>query len=186
MSTDLPPAGDRPTEPANTSKDTNTDAATAAIRRARAAAKASGATKQPAPGKRSSYSSGTGEARSGSGPDERDPQPLGRSVQRFIDAQGWDNATAVAALSGRWPEIVGPDIADHVVVETFDPEQHLLILRADSNAWASNLRLLTGQMITRLASELGPDVVRTLQILGPAQPSRKGQWRVRGGRPDHD
>jgi predicted nucleic acid-binding Zn ribbon protein len=107
-------------------------------------------------------------------------------VQRFIDAQGWDNATAVAALSGRWPEIVGPDIGDHVVVETFDPDQHLLILRADSNAWASNLRLLSGQMITRLASELGPDVVRTLQILGPAQPSRKGQWRVRGGRPDHD
>jgi predicted nucleic acid-binding Zn ribbon protein len=107
-------------------------------------------------------------------------------VQRFIDAQGWDSAAAVAALSGRWPEIVGPDIADHVVVETFDPDEHLLVLRADSNAWASNLRLLSGQMITRLATELGPDVVRTLRILGPAQPSRKGQWRVRGGRPDHD
>jgi predicted nucleic acid-binding Zn ribbon protein len=180
MTTEPPRAGEPGTPPAGDS-----DAATAAIRRARAAAKASGANKQPSLGKRTHYS-GVGEARSGSGPDERDPQLLGRSVQRFIDAQGWDSATAVAALSGRWPEIVGPDIAEHVVVETFDPDQHLLVLRADSNAWASNLRLLSGQMIMRLAAELGPDVVRTLKIQGPAQPSRKGQWRVRGGRPDPD
>lgn len=157
------------------------DAATAAIRRARAAAKAKGATTQPTSNYRPTVRDDD-EARSGPGPDQRDPQSLAASVQRFIDAQGWDDATAVAALTGRWSEIVGPDIAAHVVVESFDPEQRLLLLRADSNAWATQLRLLSGQLITRLASELGPDVVRTLQILGPATASTKGQWRVRGGR----
>ncbi len=182
MSTELPP-----TPPDDTSKAVvEPDAATAAIRRARAAAKAKGAQPSAGTARRTNYFSGTGETRSGAGPDARDPQSLGRSVQRFIDAQGWDAATAVAALTSRWAEIVGPDIAEHVVVETFDPEERLLVLRADSTAWATQLRLLSGQLITRLATELGPDVVRTLRILAPATPSRKGQWRVRGGRSERE
>jgi len=173
--------GDTPVTPPS-----DIDAATAAIRRARSAAKASGSKTTQTPVRRTSYNSGTGEARSGPGPDERDPQPLGRSVQRFIGAQGWDAAAAVAALTGRWAEIVGPDIADHIVVEAFEPEERLLVLRADSTVWATQLRLLSGPLITRLATELGPDVVRTLRILAPATPSRKGQWSVRGGHRQND
>jgi len=161
------------------------DAATEAIRRARAVAKAKGATRAPSTSYRPSVRADD-EVRSGSGPDARDPQTMSSSVRRFIDAQGWDNATAVASLTGRWAEIVGPEIAAHVAVESFDPETKQLILRADSPGWATQLRLLSGELVTRLAAELGPDVVRTLQILSPAAPSRKGQWRVRGGGSERD
>ena len=162
------------------------DAAAAAIKRARAAAKAQGKVQAPSSSPRRTHGRVDGETRSGAGPDARDPQSIRKSVQKFIADQGWDESASVAALSARWAEIVGPDIAAHAEIETFDPGEHLLVLRADSHAWATQLRLLSGQFINRIASEIGPDVVRTLKILGPAGPRRTGTLRVRGGGPPKD
>ena len=60
--------------------------------------------------------------RTGSGPDARDPQPLVAVLRRLTDERGWTTDMAVWALSNRWAEIVGPQVAVHVVVERFEPE----------------------------------------------------------------
>src|SRR2546421_462343 len=44
--------------------------------------------------------------RSGARPDDRDPQPLGRSIQRLLAERGWETDAAVAGAMGRWSEIV--------------------------------------------------------------------------------
>jgi predicted nucleic acid-binding Zn ribbon protein len=94
----------------------------------------------------------------------------------------------VGGLTGRWAEIVGPDVAEHVVPETFEQASDgrglLLVLRADSSAWATSMRLLLPQVRARIDAELGTGTVRDISVLGPASPSwRHGTLHVRGRGP---
>lgn len=83
---------------------------------------------------------------------------------------------------GRWPEVVGPQIAEHCTPLTF--EEGALVVQADSTAWATQLRLLLPQLERRLAEEVGEGVVTSIQVLGPGGPSwRKGKRSVRGRGP---
>jgi predicted nucleic acid-binding Zn ribbon protein len=122
--------------------------------------------------------------RSGARPDERDPQTLRRALDALVVARGWEAEAAVGGLVGRWAEIVGPDLAAHVVVETFDVDLGRLALRADSTAWATQVRWLLPTLRGRLQTELGAGVVREVTVEGPTAPSwRKGPRRVPGRGP---
>jgi predicted nucleic acid-binding Zn ribbon protein len=128
--------------------------------------------------------SGKGRRRrwSGAGPDQRDPQPFGRVVSRVSMDRGWSSRLTDATVLGRWPQLVGPDVADHCTpVSLRDGE---LTLQAESTAWASQLRTLQRQLLTRLADAVGPDVVRRIRVVGPSGPSwRHGPRHVRGRGP---
>ncbi len=90
----------------------------------------------------------------------------------------------MGGLVGRWDEIVGPDVAAHVSVEAYDADTGRLVLRADSTAWATQLRLLLPAVHGRIKAELGPTAVRELSVLGPAAPSwRKGKRHIAGRGP---
>ncbi len=159
------------------------DAAREALARARAASRH----RPSAPSSGGIRRSGP-DPRSGPGPDGRDPQTLGDSVSRLLRERGWEQATAVGGLTSRWAEIVGPEIAEHVAPETFeqapDGRGLILVLRADSSAWATTLRLLLPQIRSRIDEELGSGTVRDITILGPAAPSWKhGRLHVRGRGP---
>lgn len=58
---------------------------------------------------------------SGPGPDARDPQRVGAVWRSLADTAGWTNEMALWSLANRWPQIVGPQVAEHVVVTGFDP-----------------------------------------------------------------
>ena len=119
---------------------------------------------------------------SGAHPDERDPQALAGSVRRLVDDRGWDQDLRVHGVFGRWREVVGPGIADHCTPESF--AQGRLVVRTDSTAWATQLRLLAGDVVRRLNEELGDGTVTFVDVQGPAAPSwRKGRLRVRGRGP---
>jgi predicted nucleic acid-binding Zn ribbon protein len=80
---------------------------------------------------------------------------------------------------------VGPDLAAHTTPETLSDGE--LTVTADSTAWATQLRLLAGQLVRRLNTELGDGAVRRVKVRGPASAARQpGQWRVRGSRGDRD
>lgn len=149
------------------------DAAKEALARARAAAAAApyvaprrGSTRRPTP-----------PTASGSGPDARDPRLLGASVDALLRERGWTESAAVGGLTGRWADIVGADVAEHVVPETFeqapDGRGLVLVLRADSTAWATTLQYMLPALRTRIDEELGAGTVRDISVLGPAAPS----WR---------
>lgn len=152
------------------------EVARAALNRARAAARARGAQ----PGRPVPRRAGEGGAPRGAG--GRDPTLLGETLARLATERGWSEELSVGGVVGRWREVVGDQIADHCVPEAFDAG--LLVVRADSTTWAANLRLLAPQLLTRLESELGPDVVREVRVLGPAGPQwGKGRRRVPGRGP---
>jgi predicted nucleic acid-binding Zn ribbon protein len=119
---------------------------------------------------------------SGPGPDDRDPQPFGRLVSRVSLDRGWSPRLTDATVLGRWPQLVGPDIADHCTpVSLRDGE---LVLQAESTAWATQLRTLQRQLLSRLAVAVGKDVVKRIRVVGPSGPSwRHGPRTVRGRGP---
>jgi len=90
----------------------------------------------------------------------------------------------VGSVFGRWPEIVGADLAAHTRPDRLTDGE--LVVIADSTAWATQVRLLARTLIRRLNTELGDGTVTRVHVRGPEQPRRPGEWRVRGGRGPRD
>ncbi len=122
------------------------------------------------------------EQRSGPGRDGRDPVTVGETLDRLAVERGWSTELSVGGVIGRWRDVVGDQVADHCTPETFD--DGLLAVRTDSTAWATNLTLLVPELLARLATELGPDVVTEVRVLGPAAPRwSRGRRSVPGRGP---
>ncbi len=100
------------------------------------------------------------------GRDGRDPHLLGDEVETFIAERGWGIDVAAGSVIGRWPSIVGPEVAAHCQPVSF--ELGLLVVRAESTAWATQLRLLSSSLLARLAEEAGEGVVTELRVVGPS------------------
>ncbi len=119
---------------------------------------------------------------SGARPDDRDPQPLGRLTARIIAERGWKEHLTGGSVIARWPELVGEEVAAHSVPEQLKGTE--LHVRAESTAWATQLRLLQRQLIKRFAEKLGDGVVTSIKVAGPAAPSwRYGPRHVPGRGP---
>jgi predicted nucleic acid-binding Zn ribbon protein len=122
---------------------------------------------------------------SGARPDGRDPAPVGAVIDGVIATSGWGTDIAVRTLFARWPELVGPEVAAHCQPTGF--ADGTLRVRADSTAWATQLRLLAGSVVKRLNDEVGPGNVTFLEVSGPDTPSwSSGRRSVRGGRGPRD
>ncbi|MEO3746263.1 DciA family protein [Plantactinospora sp. B5E13] len=119
---------------------------------------------------------------SGPGPDPRDPQLFGTVLARLVKARGWQQPAAEATVFGAWERVVGPDVAQHS--RPVKLENGELTVEAESTAWATQLRLLAGSLLQRIAAEVGHNVVRRLHVHGPTAPSwSRGPRRVRGRGP---
>lgn len=122
---------------------------------------------------------------SGAHPDDRDPQLLGAMVDKLVGEQGWELELRVRGVFARWPELVGDEVAAHSTPETFTDGK--LVVRTDSTAWATQLKLLTPTVLRRLNEDLGDGTVTILEVLGPHGPSwKKGRLSSRDGRGPRD
>jgi predicted nucleic acid-binding Zn ribbon protein len=162
--------GPRPPEPSGV------DLARVALRAAKEAARARGdAAQQKKQARRG------GGLRSGARADGRDPMALGSAINRLITERGWEAPAAVGGVMGRWPQIVGEDVAKHCVPERYDEDEHVLSVRCDSTAWATNLRLLAPTLVARLNEDLGHGTVKMIKVQGPGAPNRRyGPLRAPG------
>jgi predicted nucleic acid-binding Zn ribbon protein len=120
------------------------------------------------------------------GPDSRsDPQPVGRLLGEFVTEQGWERPLADARVFADWARLVGADVAAHCVPQSLRDGQ--LRITAESTAWATQLRLLSQVLLSRLSAEVGSGVVRTVTVSGPVGPTWKhGGRSVRGARGPRD
>ncbi len=115
----------------------------------------------------------------------RDPQLIGDQIDRFVVERGWGSDVAVGAVIGRWPSIVGAEISAHCHPTDF--VDGILVVRADSTAWATQLRLLESTLMTRLAEEVGEGTVGQIRVVGPSAPTwSRGRHRVQDGRGPRD
>ncbi|MGN2635084.1 DUF721 family protein [Nocardia takedensis] len=160
------------------------DLARRALEEARAAAKASG--KSVGQGRASPRRLRTGARRrtgwSGARPDDRDPQLLFALAGTIAKNRGWSTKVAEGMVFGRWPAVVGEDIASHAVPVKL--ENGVLSISAESTAWATQLRMLQKQILAKINAAVGQGVVTSLKIAGPVAPSwRKGERHIKGRGP---
>ena len=95
-----------------------------------------------------------------------DPQSLTSAIDGLISEQGWAQAAAVGSVFGHWAQIVGADLAAHTTPESLTDGE--LTIAADSTAWATQVRLLAGQLVHPQC--------RTRRRLGaPGEGSRPGE-----------
>lgn len=155
-----------------------------ALEEARAAARAQG--KDAGLGKRTPPAGRrvTGQRRrwSGPGPDVRDPQPLGNLARDLAKKRGWSAQVAEGTVLGDWLSVVGHQIADHATPTALN--DGVLSVAAESTAWATQLRMIQGQLLAKIAAAVGNGVVTSLKITGPTAPSwRKGPRHISGRGP---
>lgn len=156
-----------------------------ALEEARAAARGQG--KDVGQGRRTasarrSARPGTRRRWSGPGPDQRDPQPLGRVANELSKTRGWSPRVAEGMVFAQWAEVVGADIAEHA--QPADLCDGLLSVTAESTAWATQLRIIQSQLLAKIAAAVGDGVVTSLRITGPTGPSwRKGPRHISGRGP---
>lgn len=125
---------------------------------------------------------GQGSGWSGPADDDRDPQVLESAVERLVGEHGWGEDLAVHGVVARWDQVVGADVAAHVRPERY--ADTVLTVRADSTAWATQVRLLAPTLVRRLNEEIGDGVVSKVAVLGPHAPTwRKGPRIVPGRGP---
>lgn len=96
--------------------------------------------------------------------------------------RGWAGRLATGQVLGGWAAIVGDNVAEHALPVAL--QDGVLTVRADSTAWATQLRLLQRQLLAKIAAAVGDGVVTTLKVHGPAAPSwRHGSRHVPGRGP---
>jgi len=112
----------------------------------------------------------------------RDPQALGELLSTASHDMGWTAELDQARLIGEWHRFVGEAIAQHTaVVELRDGT---LVVQCDSTTWATELRRLRGEILTRILEEYPDSGIRELRFLAPGAPSwRHGVRTVRGRGP---
>lgn len=119
---------------------------------------------------------------SGPGPDSRDPQPLAAATRDLARSRGWSPRVAEGAVFGRWPAVVGEQIAAHASPTSL--ADGVLTVSAESTAWATQLRMVQAQVLAKIADAVGDGVVKSLKIIGPIGPSwRKGRYHIAGRGP---
>lgn len=122
------------------------------------------------------------DQRSGAGPDDRDPQRVDALVDDLVASRDWRTSLAGGAVEAAWAQVVGPEVSARCHPEAF--AGGVLTVRAESTAWATQVRLLVPVLLARLAEQVGDGQVTRIDVKGPDAPSwRKGRLRVPGRGP---
>lgn len=149
---------------------------------ARRIAGAIGMSSKPARRGPASRPTSPGRPRPRPGRDDRDPKLIGPVLEHLVSDRGWTTEISVHSLFGRWSALVGEVNAAHSTPESYT--DGVLVVRAESTAWATSLRTIAHQILARLNDELGEGTVTRIKVIGPNAPSWKhGRRSVRGRGP---
>lgn len=115
----------------------------------------------------------------------RDPKELTSIMETMISARGWKEPVAVSSVLSRWDDLMGSYFADHVKPEGF--QDGVVTVRCSTTAWATQVKLMRGEILQTFSRELGDGVVQKIVVHGPHTPSwKKGKFVAPYGRGPRD
>lgn len=114
----------------------------------------------------------------------RDPQPIAAGMAQLTRQYGWDSPLARADLLLSWPWLVGEDTARRT--RPVGIEEGVLVVRCDSTAWATQLRRMQPELVSRIRGEFEVSGIEAVRVLGPDAPSWKHGPRSVPGRGPRD
>jgi predicted nucleic acid-binding Zn ribbon protein len=93
---------------------------------------------------------------------DRGPQRLGRALDRLMGTLRAPSVDVLDTVFNRWAEIVGEDVAAHSRPLSIDGET--LVIVASDPTWASELRWLENEVLSRLTEVSGSDRVSKVNV----------------------
>jgi predicted nucleic acid-binding Zn ribbon protein len=81
------------------------------------------------------------------------PRPLSDTLDVLVGHLGQGDAGAFGAVFARWEEIAGEKMAEHV--QPLRISEDLLVLRADHQAWATQVRALGPSLLAQVGKVTG-------------------------------
>ncbi len=91
------------------------------------------------------------------------PSPLGGVLGELARRRGWDDRLRDAAIHQHWEDIAGADLARRA--RPVRLHGGVLVVRAESAAWAGQLRYLVGDLQRRANEVLGERRVERVRIV---------------------
>lgn len=114
----------------------------------------------------------------------RDPEGLGSVVDSLAARLGWSSPLARSELLASWAELVGPETAEHSTPLSID--EGVLTVSCASTAWATQLRLMRAQIVSRITERYPDAGIESVRFEGPGAPSWKRGPRSIPGRGPRD
>ncbi|MBM3721065.1 MAG: DUF721 domain-containing protein [Actinobacteria bacterium] len=116
---------------------------------------------------------------------KEDPEKLSNILSDLVTIRDWKKGIAEGTLFTKWREIVGNEIADHC--EPITLFEGRLTIKAESTSWATQLRLITPDLLKNIRSRSEGALVDELTVIGPNAPSwKRGLRTIRGARGPRD
>ena len=114
-----------------------------------------------------------------------DPQSISDVLKNLIQDREWQSGIAEGNLFANWENIVGAEIAEHT--EPIAILEGVLTIRTSSTAWATQLNLISNDVLASLQASAPGALVEKLSIIGPQGPTwKRGLRTIRGARGPRD
>lgn len=114
----------------------------------------------------------------------RDAHGLGDVLDALTARLGWNSPLAQSDLLASWALIAGQETADHS--QPIGIEDGVLSVKCDSTAWATQLRLMRSQLLTKIITQYPDAAIVAVRFDGPGAPSWKRGLRSIPGRGPRD
>jgi predicted nucleic acid-binding Zn ribbon protein len=114
----------------------------------------------------------------------RDPHGVGDVVDALAAQLGWTSALAQSDLLEGWRELAGEETAKHAIPDQIT--DRVLVVRCDSTAWATQLRMMRSELLARIAERFPQAGIESIRFQGPDAPSWKRGPRSIPGRGPRD
>ncbi len=119
-------------------------------------------------------------------PTSATPQLLEATLGRLVGDYGWELDLRMRGSSPAGRSSCGDEVAGALHPRVVRSTARLVV-RTDSTAWATQLRLLAPTVVRRLNEQLGHGTVALIEVLGPHLPTwKKGPRSARDGRGPRD
>lgn len=93
---------------------------------------------------------------------QSEPSTLRASLDRVVRRLGGPSAAVATGVFGRWEELVGDGVAANSRPVAL--RDTTLVIAVADPAWATQLRFLERDLVTRLQAELGPGSVDAIEV----------------------
>ena len=114
----------------------------------------------------------------------RDPRGLGNIVDALTTELGWSSPLAQSELMEGWVDLAGEETAKHS--SPVGISEGVLTVSCESTAWATQLRIMRAELMTRIAVRFPDAGIQSIRFQGPEAPSWKRGPRSIPGRGPRD
>jgi predicted nucleic acid-binding Zn ribbon protein len=103
--------------------------------------------------------------------EEVPPVPVGDALAQIGEELGLGDPAVLGTLTARWGEVVGDAIAHHARIRAL--RGTVLTVGVEAGPWATELRYLEREALTRVEAIVGPGVVTELRVAVDAPGDRR-------------